>query len=200
MSKKKIAKLEFESARFLVRQLRSSDYPVWYAAYDSMFSRQNEFDLEKKSESELTKQEFLKFLKKNEKFVRNRVVYYFGIFEKKTGRLMGNVMIAIITRFNIQSARVSYGILNNFWKRGYGKEVVSATLDFAFKKLRLHRLEAEILPHNKVSIALVKSLGFQYEGLRRGAIYFDKKWHDHFVYAILAEDCGIKNIKPSIFE
>jgi ribosomal-protein-alanine N-acetyltransferase len=65
--------------------------------------------------------------------------------------------------------------------------------------LKLHRLEAEILPHNHASVALVRSIGFQFEGVRRGAVFFDREWHDHAVYALLAEDRGIRNMRPSVF-
>ena|SRR3990167_1359392 len=112
---------------------------------------------------------------------------------------MGFVLLALVTRFNVQSARISYFIFNNYWKHGYGKEMVNAAVEFAFRRLNLHRLEAEILPGNRASIGLVKSLGFQYEGIRRGAVYFDRKWHDHAIFALLAEDRGLKNCKPKIF-
>lgn len=189
---------QFSSKRFLIRPLRVSDYMQWRKAHESMFLKQNSFDQDKKKPSELTKKEFLSFLKKNKKFWSQDVIYYFGIFEKKTGRLMGHILFALIARFNVQSTRISYAIFNNYWKHGYGKEAVSAAVNAGFKKMKLHRIEAEILPANRASIALAKSLEFQYEGIRRGAVYFQRKWHDHAVYAILAEDRGVKKTAPSI--
>lgn len=196
--KKKIPPLQFESKRFYMRPLRISDYETWKAAHLSAQTKQNEFDQERKSISDLTKKEFRKFLNKNETFQKENVIYYFGIFEKKTGRLLGNILFAFILRFNVQSARISYALFNNYWKHGFGKEAVSSAADFAFKKLKLHRVEAEIQPHNRASIALVKSIGFQSEGLRRGAVFFNRKWHDHMIYALLAEDKGIKDARPKI--
>lgn len=181
-----------------MRPLRLNDYPVWLSAHISANPKVNEFDQEKKSKSELTKSEYKKLLRKNEQFRKDKVIYYFGIFEKKTGRLMGYVMFALILRFNVQSGRIAYSLFNNYWKRGYGKEVVDAALGFGFSKLKLHRLEAEIKPNNRASVSLVKSLGFQSEGIRRGAVYYNNKWHDNLVYAILAEDRGMKNTKPTI--
>lgn len=195
----RIPKLEFQSKRFILRVYRKGDYSRWCDAYRSMFNKQNEFDLDKKTESELSKKEFLELLGLQEKHRKAGVIYHFGIFEKRTGRFMGFVLLALISRFNVQSARLSYTLFNNYWKHGYGKECVEATIQFAFRKLRLHRLETEILPHNHASVALARSLGFQFEGVRRGAVYFDRKWHDHAVYSLLAEDRGLKNSKPTIF-
>lgn len=191
--------LQFQSKRFLLRPYKFSDYGAWRSAYSSAFPKQNDFDLEKKSEADLSPAQFKKFLALNQKHEKNGDIYHLGVFERRTGRLMGFVLFALITRFNVQSARISYTVFNNYWKHGYGKEIVGAALQFAFKKLKLHRLEAEILPGNRASIALAKALGFQCEGIRRGAVFFDHKWHDHLVYAILAEDVGVKKMRPSIF-
>jgi ribosomal-protein-alanine N-acetyltransferase len=196
---KKIPKLAFRSKRFSLRAYRASDYRAWRSAYISAFPKQNDFDQEKKTEGELSLKAYQKFLRLNKKHSESGAIHHFGVFEKRTGRLMGFVLFALITRFNVQSARISYTVFNNYWKHGYGKEIVGSSLDFGFRKLKLHRIEAEILPANRASIALAKGLGFQFEGLRRGAVYFDHKWHDHLVYAILAEDVGMKKVKPVIF-
>ncbi len=193
-------KLQFETRRFLMRLYRPGDYAAWKRAHEVMFAKQNEFDLEKKTVAELKPAAFRKFLGQTERHRKSQVIFHFAVFEKKTGRLMGVVLLALVLRFNVQSARLSYSIFNNYWKHGYGKEVVEAAIAFAFKKLKLHRLEAEILPNNRASIGLAKSLGFVYEGIRRGAVYFNGRWHDHVIYSLLAEDRGIKNTKPSVFQ
>ncbi|MGE3261692.1 MAG: GNAT family N-acetyltransferase [Bacteriovoracia bacterium] len=198
MARKKI-RLHFESARFELRLYRASDYRSWKNAYEAMESKRSEFDLEKKTAKELRKTEFLRFVKKNVGFAKTGEIYHFGVFEKKTGRLMGFVLLALVLRFNVQTARISYTIFNNYWKHGYGREAADAAIRFAFQKLKLHRLEAEILPNNRSSLALAKRLGFSYEGLRRGAVYMKGKWHDHLVYSLLAEDRGVRNTKPSVF-
>lgn len=194
-----MAKLQFSSKRFVIRPYLRKDYRAWKAAYLSSFAQQNEFDLEKKSEKDLSLKEYEKFLKKNQKWEKRGIIFHFGVFEKRTGRLMGFVLLALVQRFNVQSARISYTVFNNYWKHGYGKEIVKATALFAFQKLQLHRIEAEILPHNKASIALAKSLGFQLEGIRRKAVYLNKNWHDHLIFSLLEEDVGLKAKPPRVF-
>jgi ribosomal-protein-alanine N-acetyltransferase len=189
----------FASKRFQIRPYQSKDYRAWRDAYRAAFPKQNEFDLDKKTEKELSLKEFQKFLKKNRQFEKEKVIYHFGVFEKRTRRLMGFVLLALVIRFNVQSARISYTVFNNYWKHGYGKEIARATALFAFQKLQLHRVEAEILPHNKASIALAKGLGFQLEGVRRKAVYLNKAWHDHLIYSLLEEDVGFKAKAPKVF-
>jgi RimJ/RimL family protein N-acetyltransferase len=193
------SKLEFQSKRFVLRLYKASDYARWRSAYEDMFSKQSEFDQDHKTNAELSRKEYLKLIAQQERYRRQGLIYHFGVFEKKTGRMMGFVLLALVLRFNVQSARISYAIFNNYWKHGYGREAVQAAIDFAFRNLKIHRLEAEVLPHNHASVALVRGLGFQFEGVRRGAVYFQRRWHDHSVYALLAEDRGFRNVKPCVF-
>ena len=195
----KLPKLAFQSKRFEMRPYRRSDFQRWKSAYQSMFEKQNEFDQDPKSAADLTRAEFAKILAQHEKYRKQGLIFQFGVFEKKTGRMMGFVLLALVLRFNVQSARISYAIFNNYWKHGYGKEAVQAAIVFAFRKLKLHRLEAEVLPYNHASIGLVRGLGFQFEGVRRGAVYFNRRWHDHAVYALLAEERGITSPRPVLF-
>ncbi len=192
-------KLEYQSKRFVMRIYKASDYAMWKSAHTAMFPKQNEFDQDMKDERELTRAQYRKLLAQQANYRKQGMIFHFGIFEKKTGRLMGFVLLALVLRFNVQSARISYSVFNNYWKHGYGKEAVQASIDFAFRRLKLHRLEAEILPHNHASVALVRGLGFRFEGVRRGAVFFQRKWHDHAIYSLLAEDRGHKNVRPSVF-
>jgi ribosomal-protein-alanine N-acetyltransferase len=61
-------------------------------------------------------------------------------------------------------------------------------LDFAFDRLRLHRVEAACLPSNAPSRALLLRTGFQQEGYARNYLLIDGKWQDHLLFAILRED------------
>lgn len=198
MAKLKI-RPSFESTRFVLRLYRASDYGAWKSAYQAMENKRNEFDLDKKTPKELKKSEFQKFVKKNQRLAKEGEIYHFGVFEKKTARLMGFVLLGLVVRYNVQSARLSYTIFNNYWKHGYGREAAEAAITFGFRKLKLHRLEAEILPNNRSSLALAKRLGFSYEGMRRKAIFMNGRWHDHAIYSLLEEDRGLKPFRPVIF-
>jgi GNAT acetyltransferase-like protein len=54
-----------------------------------------------------------------------------------------------------------------FAGRGYMTEAIQLLLSYAFSDLKLHRIEANIQPHNTASIALVKRAAFTNEGYSR---------------------------------
>ena len=115
----------------------------------------------------------------------------FGIF-LKDGTLVGGVSIMDISRQIFQNAYLGYRIFNNQWGKGYGKEAVKLAIDIAFRDLNLHRLEAEIEPTNKRSIALAKSIGMEREGYSRKRLYLRDQWLDMVLYVARSEDFGIK--------
>ena len=61
-------------------------------------------------------------------------------------------------------------------------------IDYAFQKLKLHRLEANILPENTRSSGLVESLGFRLEGYSPRYLKVGGRWRDHERWAILADE------------
>jgi len=67
-------------------------------------------------------------------------------------------------------------------------EALRLMLEYAFKQLRLHRLEANVQPQNVYSIALVKRAGFVHEGFSRRYLKIGGRWRDHERWAILSED------------
>jgi ribosomal-protein-alanine N-acetyltransferase len=68
-------------------------------------------------------------------------------------------------------------------------------LRFAFKNLKLHRIEANVQPENLASIAVLRKNGFTKEGFSRRYLKIDNKWRDHERWAIIAEDWKQKNKK-----
>jgi ribosomal-protein-alanine N-acetyltransferase len=65
------------------------------------------------------------------------------------------------------------------------KQAVMQTIHHAFKKLKLHRLEANIQPDNKASIALIRSCGFKQEGYSPKFLKKGGQWRDHERWALL---------------
>jgi [ribosomal protein S5]-alanine N-acetyltransferase len=67
-------------------------------------------------------------------------------------------------------------------------EGLSLVLDDAFRRRRLHRLEANIQPGNTPSIRLVRRLGFRREGYSARYLRIAGRWRDHERWAILADE------------
>lgn len=105
---------------------------------------------------------------------------------RETGVAAGAVNINSIIRGRYQGASLGYAAFAPSAGRGYMTEGIAATLRYAFTELRLHRLEANIQPGNKGSLAMVRRLGFRYEGDSPAYLYIDGAWRDHQRWAITA--------------
>ncbi|MEV0579478.1 MULTISPECIES: GNAT family N-acetyltransferase [unclassified Streptomyces] len=105
---------------------------------------------------------------------------------RETGEAAGMVNINSIIRGRYQGASLGYAAFAPSAGRGYMAEGLTATLEYAFDDLRLHRLEANIQPANKASLAVVRRLGFRYEGLSPSYLYIDGAWRDHERWSITA--------------
>jgi ribosomal-protein-alanine N-acetyltransferase len=68
------------------------------------------------------------------------------------------------------------------------REGLALVIASAFRELGLHRLEANIQPGNRRSIALVEGLGFTREGKARGYLKIGNRWRDHERWALLKEE------------
>jgi ribosomal-protein-alanine N-acetyltransferase len=65
-------------------------------------------------------------------------------------------------------------------------EAVRAMCDHAFGPLGLHRIQANHLPDNHRSAAVLRRLGFTVEGLARELVLIEGRWRDHVLTALLA--------------
>lgn len=68
---------------------------------------------------------------------------------------------------------------------GMMRETLVASLDWAFSRLGLHRVEANIMPRNARSVGLARSLGFRLEGRAHALLEIAGAWEDHDRYALL---------------
>jgi len=65
---------------------------------------------------------------------------------------------------------------------------IELVVQVAFGNLGLHRIEANIQPGNKASIALAQSAGFRREGFSPRYLKISGRWRDHERWALLADD------------
>ncbi len=63
--------------------------------------------------------------------------------------------------------------------RGLMREALGASVEYAFRELRLHRIMANHRPENARSAKLLDRLGFVQEGYAREYLFIDGAWRDH---------------------
>jgi [ribosomal protein S5]-alanine N-acetyltransferase len=101
--------------------------------------------------------------------------------------IVGWLNVSEIVRGPFQSAYLGYGAVATFAGRGYMSAALRLLVRHAFTTMRLHRLEANIQPENRASIALVSSCGFEREGYSPRYLKIGGRWRDHERWAIRAD-------------
>ncbi len=107
--------------------------------------------------------------------------------------ILGFFNLSQIVRRGLQSAYLGYAVGKPFAGHGYMREGIQLVLRRAFVTLRLHRVEANIQPGNRASIALAHGAGFRREGFSPRYLKIGGRWRDHERWAILAEDWRTRN-------
>src|SRR5207302_8635359 len=102
--------------------------------------------------------------------------------------LAGGVGLSNLRRGVAETASLGYWVGEPFARQRFMSAALPLVLDFAFDRLRLHRVEAACLPTNVPSRALLLRTGFLQEGYARNYLLIDGKRQDHLLFAILRDD------------
>lgn len=100
-------------------------------------------------------------------------------------RVIGNISFSNIVRGVAQSCTVGYSIDAAFEGKGLMHEALKGAIDYAFGTLGIHRIEANYMPHNRRSAALLKRIGFVVEGYSRDYLRIAGQWEDHIRTALI---------------
>lgn len=123
----------------------------------------------------------------NEKRKRD-LLYSFGIFLVEQGELIGTVALSEVERGPLQSCWIGYCLDKHHNGKGYTTEAVRLVVSYAFRELKLHRIEAGVMPHNIGSMKVLEKAGFHKEGIARENVKINGKWEDHQTLAIINEE------------
>jgi RimJ/RimL family protein N-acetyltransferase len=116
---------------------------------------------------------------------------HFLAVQLKGGSVIGNLYLA---EGEFETWELGYVFNNDYWKKGYALESVSALLDYAFHTLRVRRVIAHCNPFNENSWYLLERLGFRREGhlIKNVSFKCDESgnphWQDTFLYGLLKEE------------
>lgn len=110
----------------------------------------------------------------------------FLVCRAEDGAIAGVINISEIVLGIFRSGYLGYYAFAGFERRGLMREGLQGVVRHAFRKLKIHRLEANIQPGNVASIALAASCGFSKEGYSPRYLKIAGRWRDHERWAILA--------------
>ncbi len=192
----KLRRKEVGPRRLVLRHLRSDDYEFWFDAYINCLPVQTKWDLGPRPARQCSKAMFKRIMKRHHDLAKNDDYYWFGVFEKKSGELIGHIDFDIFVRGTHQFANFGYRIYNRHWGNGFGREAAAAGLRIGFRQLKLNRLEAAINLDNRKSIRLAKAIGMRKEGIKKRYWFEYGGWVDHLIYVANPEDIGLRPRKP----
>jgi [ribosomal protein S5]-alanine N-acetyltransferase len=109
------------------------------------------------------------------------------VCRRSDGAILGVINLNEIVRAAFQSAYLGYYAFRPHAGEGYMTEGLALVLRHAFRRLGLHRLEANLQTGNRASRALVRRLGFRKEGFSPRYLKIGGRWRDHERWAIVRE-------------
>jgi len=102
--------------------------------------------------------------------------------------IVGSFNVSEIVRGTFCSAYLGYQVFGPYSAQGYMSAALPLILRHVFVTLKLHRIEANIQPTNRRSVALVRRAGFSREGYSRRYLKICGRWRDHERWALLVDD------------
>ncbi|HLI51682.1 MAG TPA: GNAT family N-acetyltransferase [Thermomicrobiaceae bacterium] len=91
-------------------------------------------------------------------------------------------------------AELGYALSRDYWGQGYATEAASASIDFGFQVMRLHRIQAGCVAANTGSVRVLEKIGMTLEGTQREAVLDDYSFADLLLYAILRQEWEARTI------
>lgn len=113
-----------------------------------------------------------------------QTLFQWGVELRESETVIGTCTLYEWDRDN-RRASIGYALGRQHWGQGFATEALGALISFAFESLDLHRLEADVDPHNVPSVRVVERLGFIYEGSRAERWFVHGIWHDSLMYGLV---------------
>ena len=111
----------------------------------------------------------------------------FTIRHRWTRTLLGVVGLETLVHVH-RSAELGYWLRKDATGQGTMTEASQLVLAWAFEKMSAHRVRVAAATDNHASLAVIRRLGFRFEGIAREAERCHERWLDHAVFGMLATD------------
>jgi [ribosomal protein S5]-alanine N-acetyltransferase len=108
-----------------------------------------------------------------------------GLTLKGASQLIGTIAYWRMQKEHYR-AEIGYALHPEHHGKGLMQEALTAVLDYGFKVMSLHSVEANVNPCNVASINLLERNGFVREGYFRENYFYDGRFLDSAIYSKLA--------------
>ena len=175
---------EFKTSRLVLRRLTLDDTDILLNHYldgnDSEYMLFGPFT---------NKESAVKLIQWSERLISDDQGVIWAVDVKDTGQLIGIVDYIHKNYDNGVPYRseIGYDLSPSEWGKGFMVEAVHPTVEYAFQKLHISRIEASVDIHNFRSIRVLMKLGFQFEGILRKYGCMQGKLYDAAMFSLLRD-------------
>jgi ribosomal-protein-alanine N-acetyltransferase len=83
------------------------------------------------------------------------------------------------------NGEIGYWLGQKYWGKGYATEAVKLITDYAFEKLKLHRVYAGIFETNKASMKVLEKAGYKLEAVIKSSVVKNNVIMDEYLWSKL---------------
>ena len=180
-------KFQIQTERLVLRPPQHSDFRIWsklrfdnksfLAPWDPLWA-----------EDHLMRKSFTNRVYWAQRVIKNGNGCPLLLLRQTDQALMGAVTLDNVRRGPAQAGTLGYWIGEPYARHGYMREAVNAVVSYAFRTLKLSRVEAACLPENQPSRGLLESCGFKYVGVAQSYLQIAGRWRSHVLYASIRHD------------
>jgi ribosomal-protein-alanine N-acetyltransferase len=195
----------FKSERLIFREFTEVDFQLYY----SLFSNEQvmKYAWIDRFRSEEEGLAYFKKILENNVTTENRPSYEFAVFlstdntntsnlsnEVKEAKFIGFADIVIHKKNPFGGwGEIGYFLFPEFWGFGYATEIANTLIEFSFKQLKLHKVDASCNYNNYKSERIMKKVGMVKEGELRKVRFKEGRWDNELRYSILIDEWEQKN-------
>lgn len=179
-----------ETERVLLRRIEEDDYKEMYHNWACLEECCAFFPWSSMKDIDAYKEKVMSWISNYEDSL-----YFQWLIELKEK----NEVIGIINLHNVDeicnSAETSYILSPGYWGKGIMTETLRCVLQYAFDKLELNRVCADVFEGNAASERVLKKCGMKQEGIAREKYCKNGAYIDSIQYAILRRDWYAAQLK-----
>lgn len=115
-----------------------------------------------------------------------QTVRFYVFLKENPDVIIGTICFYNILKSIYSNCDLGYKFSTAYQHMGYATEAILLGIWIIFEDLKLHRINAWVMPDNQASIKLLERLGFEREGLCKKVLPMRGQWQDHFHYAMIS--------------
>jgi ribosomal-protein-alanine N-acetyltransferase len=172
-----------ETGRLLLRSIHAGDLPQLYMLRSDarVLEYLDRAPVASMAEAEIFLQKILAQQRTNEGIL-------WAIARKEApGKMIGTIGYWRLMPEHYR-AEIGYLLDPAEWGKGMMKEALHAAIHYAFEKMGLHSIEANVNPANTASAALLKSCGFTKEAHFKENYFYNGVFSDSAIYSLVNGD------------